>query len=136
MLTKGRWNLIGFKCDRNFRDAIERAAIHGQFQSISEFIRNAVLVSLKFHGVKIETNGGAVEPTPLLDGLLADRDEGRLPQRLQEFACLKDVPEAAPVKPEKKAKARKPTTNSTIAHDLPGKNAGAEPKRKKGKGQS
>lgn len=128
--------MIGFKCDRNFRDAIERAAIHGQFHSISEFIRNAVLVSLKFHGVKIETNGGAVEPAPLLDGLLADHDESQLTQRLQEFACLKDVPEAAPVKPEKKAKARKPTTNSTIAHDLPGKNAGAEPKRKKGKGQS
>lgn len=136
MLTKGRWNLIGFKCDRNFRDAIERAAIHGQFQSISEFIRNAVMVSLKFHGVKIETNGGAVEPTPLLDGLLADRDERtnstiahdlQLRQRLQEFACLKDVPEAAPVKPEKKAKARKPTRV---------KNAGAEPKRKKGKGLS
>lgn len=136
MLTKGRWNMIGFKCDRNFRDAIERAAIHGQFQSISEFIRNAVLVSLKFHGVKIETNGGAVEPTPLLDGLLAEtnstRDESQLRQRLQEFACLKDVPEAAPVKPEKKAKARKPT----IAHDLRVKNAGAEPKRKKGKGPS
>lgn len=128
--------MIGFKCDRNFRDAIERAAIHGRFESISEFIRNAVMVSLKFHGVKIETNGGAVEPTPLLDGLLADRDESQLRTRLQEFACLKDVPEAAPVKPEgKKAKARKPTTNSTIAHDLL-KNAGAEPKRKKGKGPS
>ena len=136
MFKRGRWNLIGFKCDRFLRDAIERGTEKTCMNAISEYIRLAVEERLQIDGIRVGSANHPPEPLYAALRSPADGEDQPIQQCLAESEGKTGAAVNSEVKPKNTVRPRKSKKTSMPPAGMQESAGRIRKRQKKGDAQS